>query len=129
MALQFQSRRVEDTCNMLLKEFSCSEIVPDNETQHLTWDRISHRRRLEIRARGVAELTIQDHGATYMDQESVSKSPVGKMVVYVGGVNSVYDILIIGRSVDSETGNLVAPTGLHLQDLIGYRTIEQIAKR
>ena len=130
MAFEFKSRSVEEMRSQLIR-LNCLDVVLGTffDVMRLEPVRISEDPILEIRADEIAELTVQTNGSAYRNYQSVSKHPIQRVVAYVGGINSSRDILIIGKDISPETGNLGLPAGLSLQDLIGYRTIEEITRK
>lgn len=127
MTFQYESRRVEDMRNQLIRLHSARVNPKVFYDAHWAQFRGSPEgEALEVKATEIAELTVQRHGSAYESYQSISDDPIRKIVAYVGGINTDKDILVVGQNVEPETRNLTLPAKLSLQDLIGYRTIEKV---
>jgi hypothetical protein len=127
MTFEYESRRVEDMRNQLIRLHS-ARVNPKvyYDAQWAQFKGSPEGEHLEVKATEIAELTVQQHGSAYEGYQSISEDPIRKIVAYVGGINTSDDILVVGQNVEPETRNLTLPARLSLQDLIGYRTIEKV---
>ena len=78
---------------------------------------------LNLRAVERAELTLQRHGSSHDGFEPTIELPISKIKVYTGGIDTLGDILVLGKHIDTESQIITSPSGVFLEDLIGYRTI------
>jgi hypothetical protein len=135
MAFQYESTSVEHMRAQLIRLPSVNQLP----SSHYDVTRAEFRvgdgaltqkgsARDRIPAVEVAELTLKKNGSAYSGYKSITKAPTRKLVAYVGGFNSGKDVLVIGGDVE-RNGNLGLPAKLSLQDLVGYRIVEQIPHR
>ena len=75
----------------------------------------------------LALLSIQEDGSAPRNYQSVSKSDIFQVPLFVGAYRSNDSgLLIVSDLMDKDSKELIHPARLNLNDLIGYESIREI---